>query len=173
MSGPHCYLAQPPACSCGWNYLVYLAWRLSSAFFEEEEEVAEAGALDVLDVDWWTADSLPYTQKNKSAFLIYLDRNPWKPNAGGEGWEVTPHERLANSTWSESNPLLLFSQFSWYQWSLWWFVVSIQCNPFNGCHGGVCDNIKCKLRVPLSSRHYHSPSDAADRQNTVIILSLS
>ena len=31
MSGLHCYLGRLPACSCGWNYLVYLAWRPSSA----------------------------------------------------------------------------------------------------------------------------------------------
>lgn len=31
-----------------------------------------------------------------SAFLIYLDRNPWKPNAAGEGQGVTVDERLDN-----------------------------------------------------------------------------
>lgn len=31
MSGLHCYLGRPPACSCGWNYLVYLARRPSSS----------------------------------------------------------------------------------------------------------------------------------------------
>lgn len=54
------------------------------SFLQEE---AEASALDALDVDWWTADSLPYLQENKTAFLIYLDRNPRKPNAG---WGVIP-----------------------------------------------------------------------------------
>lgn len=26
MSGLHCFSGRPSACSCGWNYLVYLAW---------------------------------------------------------------------------------------------------------------------------------------------------
>lgn len=124
----------------------------------------EANTLDVLDVDWWTADSLPCLQENKRALLIYLDGSPWKPNAGGEGQGVTVDEKLANRTRSESNPSIF---------RLWC------CACFHGPYSIIClysyvttsncsvnSTLTCGLHRPLS--HYHSPSDAADSQNTKI-----
>ena len=141
----------------------------------------KANTLDVLDVDWWTADSLPCLQENKSAFLIYLDRSPWKPNACGEGRGVTVDERLANRAWSESKVFSL--QFCWCQWLFYicslmfaclhgpYSIIYLYCTVFmleyvttSSCN--VNSALSCGLRCPFS--HYHGLSDTADSQNTKI-----
>lgn len=73
-----------------------------------------ANTLDLLDVDWWTADSLPYSAGKQKCFpnLLRLKSMKtkcwWRRRTG-----VTIDERLADRTGSESNPLLnFFLQFS-------------------------------------------------------------
>lgn len=148
MTGLLCYLGWLLACRGGWNYLVCLAWcpSFSLSFLQEEE----ASILDVLDVDWLTADSLPRIQENKSPLLIYLTRNPWKQNAAMGRGGVIVDKRLALK--AKSNPLLRFVCLFVFQLvCLFHSIICLYSFP-----AGLCDNIKwqCKLcinlRVPLS-----------------------
>lgn len=100
MSGLHCYLGPPPACSCGWNYLVYLACRPSSASVSNGRKGGggggEGGGQHIGCAWCGLMDSrqLAMSAGNKSAFLFYSDGSPWKPNAGGEGQGITVDGRL-------------------------------------------------------------------------------
>lgn len=156
MTGLHCYLGWLPACSCGWNYLVCLAWcpSFSLSFLQEEEE--EASILDVLDVDWLTADSLPRIQENKSPLLIYLSRNPWKQNAAMGGCGVIVDKRLALK--AKSNPLLRFFLFVCF-FQLVCLFHSIIClyifllDCVTTSNGNVNSALTCGFPYPLNSNH--------------------
>lgn len=187
------FLCQRQGCFNEWSLLLLMAaaclqlWmKLSGAFgtvpvfglsFLQEADGAKASALDALDVDWWTADSLPFLQKNTSAFLICIDRNPWKPNVcvewrGVRGWWAIGQQYVkwelllfwcqCPSLYLISNVFLLSFEYNLLVCYMLEYVTTLRSN--------VNSASTWRLLCPLY--HCHQPSDSADRQNTLIILSL-
>ena len=144
MSGLHCYLGRPPACSCGWNYLVYLARCPSSASVSNRRRRRRRRR-------WRPAHWM---------CLMWTD-----------GQQTACHECCPDLLRQECMEIKCWWRQTGSYRQLLCFVLHNSFGPYNiiclhRFHCSVNSAVTCGLHCPFS--HHHSSSDAEDSQNIKI-----